>query len=265
MPPALIDTHCHLTSTRFADDLDAVIERARADGVVRAITIGTGIADGRRCLELAERFPGYLSCAIGIDPFHQQQAGAAFDDHLAQLDGLLASGRFCALGEIGLEYFHQLEPKDVQIAGFERQLDLAVIHDLPVVIHSRDAHGDVLACLRRNPKNRGVIHSFTGTRDDARAFLDLGWHLSLNGMVTFKANDELRAAAASIPNDRLLVETDSPYLAPVPLRGKRCEPAFVAHTAQLLAEIRGQRLEDIAAWTTRNAGLLFKLPTSVTA
>lgn len=265
MLPALVDTHCHLTSERFVDDLDAVIARAQTDGIYRAITIGTGIADGRRCLELTERFPGYLSCAIGIDPFHLHQAGTAFDDHLAQLDVLLASGRFCAVGEIGLEYFHRLDPKEVQIAGFERQLALAVRHNLPVVIHSRDAHGDVLACLRRNPKNRGVIHSFTGTRDDARAFLDLGWHLSLNGMLTFKANDELRAAAALIPNDRLLVETDSPYLSPVPMRGKRCEPAFVAHTVQLLAEVRGQRPEDVAAWTTRNAGLLFRLPKPVAA
>ena len=119
----------------------------------------------------------------------------------------------------------------------------------------------MLTILRRNPKNRGVIHSFTGTRDDARAFLDLGWHLSFNGMVTFKANDELRAAAKIVPADRLLVETDAPFLAPMPHRGKRCEPGQVVHSLELIAELRGERYEDVAAWTTRNATALFRLPT----
>jgi TatD DNase family protein len=259
MLPAIVDTHCHLTHQRFSEDLEAVIARAKEAGVTRLITIGTSIADAGRCLAIADRHPGYIACAAGLDPFACHEAGEAFPSELAELDTLLAGGRFCALGEIGLEYHHQLAPHEVQIRHFEAQLDLAVRHDLPIIIHSRDAHPDVLTVLRRNPQNRGVVHSFTGTADDARAFLELGWHLSFNGMVTFKANDALRAAVAVVPNDRLLVETDAPYLAPMPHRGKRCEPGLVAHSLQLIAEVRGQRVEDVAAWTTRNAGRLFRL------
>ena len=260
MLPPVIDTHCHLTHQRFAGDLEAVLERVRAAGVARVITIGTSVADARLCQELAQRHPRLISCAAGLDPFAVHAAGADFAGELAALAALLRGGAFCALGEIGLEYHHKLSDHAVQIAAFEQQLDLAVELDLPIVIHSRDAHPDMRAVLARHPRNRGVIHSFTGTVADARGFLDLGWHLSFNGMVTFKANDELRAAAAMVPADRLLVETDSPYLAPMPRRGQRCEPSWVLDTLQLIAEVRGERAEDVAAWTTRNAGLLFRLP-----
>lgn len=260
MPPALIDTHCHLTHQRFHGDLDTVIARAKDAGLVRVVTIGTSLTDAEHGLAIAARHPGYVFNSVGLDPFACHEVGDRFPQELAKLDALLAGKRFCALGEIGLEYHHKLLPHDVQQRHFESQLDLAVRHDLPVIIHSRDAHPDVLAILHRNPKNRGVIHSFTGTRDDARAFLDLGWHLSFNGMVTFKANDELRAAAKIVPADRLLVETDAPFLAPMPHRGKRCEPGLVVHSLELIAELRGERVEDVAAWTTRNATALFRLP-----
>jgi TatD DNase family protein len=257
----VVDTHCHLTHPRFADDLDATLERARLAGLTHLMTIGTSVADARRCAELAALHPGFLRCAAGIDPHAVHAAGAQFEAELGELEALLRSGVFSALGEIGLEYFHRLDDKPRQIACLEAQLVLAARLDLPVVIHSRDAHPDMLAVLSRHRRCRGVIHSFTGTPDDARAFLALGWHLSFNGMVTFKANDVLRAALAVTPNDRLLIETDSPYLAPVPVRGQRCEPAFVIHTLALIAEVRGQRVEDLAAWTTQNAEKLFPLPT----
>ncbi len=260
MHPALIDTHCHLTNQKFIDDVDAVIAAAQEVGVIHLMTIGTGIADAKACRALAKRYPNVISCAAGLDPFSCHEAGDRFDTALADLDDLLATGAYRALGEIGLEYFHHLAPHEVQQQQFEAQLDLAVRHDLPVVIHSRDAHPDVLTILRRNQKNRGIIHSFTGTVADAHAFLELGWYLSFNGMVTFKANDELREAAAIVPNDRLLIETDAPYLAPIPHRGRRCEPAFIQQTMRVIAEHRGQRVEDIAAWTTRNARLLLSLP-----
>lgn len=260
MLPAIIDTHCHLTHQRFHGDLDAVVTRAKDAGLARMVTIGTSIADAAQGLAIAERHPGFVFNSVGLDPFACHEVGEHFPQELAKLDALLAGKRFCALGEIGLEYHHKLLPHDVQQRHFEAQLDLAVRHDLPVIIHSRDAHPDVLTILRRNPQNRGVIHSFTGTPDDARAFLDLGWHLSFNGMVTFKANDVLREAAKIVPNDRLLVETDAPFLAPMPHRGQRCEPGYVAHSLQLIAEMRGQRVEDVAAWTTRNATNLFRLP-----
>jgi TatD DNase family protein len=256
----LVDTHCHLTHPRFAADLEGTIERARAAGISRMITIGTSVADARRCLELAALHPDILHCSAGIDPHAVHEAGAAFDTQFHELETLLRTGAFSAVGEIGLEYHHRLDDKPRQKACLEVQLELAIRLDLPVVIHSRDAHPDMIEVLSRHPDCRGVIHSFTGTPADARAFLALGWYLSFNGMVTFKANDILREALKVTPNDRLLIETDSPYLAPVPLRGQRCEPAQVVHTLALIAEVRGQRIEDMAAWSTRNAELLFRLP-----
>jgi TatD DNase family protein len=260
MLPPLIDTHCHLSHARFDADREAAIARALAAGVTRMITIGTGTADARRCLAIAERHPGTVRCAAGLDPFSVHAAGERFAEELGALRELLRSGAFVALGEIGLEYFHRLDGKPRQIACLEAQLALAAELGLPVVIHSRDAHADMLQVLARHPACRGVIHSFTGSAEEARAFLALGWHLSFNGMVTFKGNDALRAALAATPNDRLLIETDSPYLAPVPLRGKRCEPELLVHTLALIAEVRGQRMEDLAAWSTRNAEALFLLP-----
>ena len=259
MLPPVIDTHCHLTNSRFDNDRDAVIAAAQVAGVAQMMTIGTGIDDARACLALAERFPGVLACSAGLDPHTCFEAGDRFPAQLAELETLLASRRFSALGEIGLEFHHQVAPKDVQIAQFEAQLDLAVRLDLPVVIHSRDAHPDTTMVLARNPRSRGVIHSFTGTVTDVRGFLDLGWFISLNGILTFKGSDDLRAAAKLVPADRLLIETDAPYLAPLPLRGRRCEPGHVMHTLNFLAELRGERPEDVAAWTTRNARQLFRL------
>lgn len=260
MLPPLIDTHCHLSHARFDADREAMIARALAAGVTRMITIGTGTADARRCLEIAAGHPGTVRCAAGLDPFSVHAAGARFADELSALGDLLRSGAFVALGEVGLEYFHRLDGRPRQIACLEAQLALAAELALPVVIHSRDAHADMLAVLARHPACRGVIHSFTGTAEEARAFLALGWHLGFNGMVTFKGNDALRAALGATPNDRLLIETDSPYLAPVPLRGQRCEPGSMVHTLALIAEVRGQRMEDLAAWSTRNAEALFRLP-----
>jgi TatD DNase family protein len=254
----LIDTHCHLTNARFDADRAQVIANAADANVVACIVIGTGIADAEAGIELARQYP-QLRLAAGLDPFSCHEAGAAFATELARLQALLERGDHCALGEIGLEYFHTLLPHDVQIAQFEELLALAERLDLPVVIHVRDAHEDMIATLRRHPKNRGVIHSYIGDADTARRYLDLGYHLSFNGTLTFKPNEFLRQAAAIVPNDRLLIETDSPYLAPVPLRGRRCEPAYVTQTLSLLAEVRGQRVEDLAAWTTRNAVSLFRL------
>jgi TatD DNase family protein len=258
--PALIDTHCHLTSRRFGDELEAVIQRSREAGLVGAITIGTGLDDAREALEIARRFHGFIACAAGLDPFSCHEAGDDFETQFAGLERLLAAGGFCALGEIGLEYHHPVAPKPAQKVHCERQLDLAARLDLPVVLHVREAHADMLDLLGRHPRNHGVVHSFSGGAEEARAYLALGWHLAFNGMITFPGNDALRVAAAAVPNDRLLVETDSPYLAPVPHRGRRCEPALVVHTLATLAELRAQRPEDLAAWTTRNAVGLFRLP-----
>ena len=253
----LIDTHCHLTNQRFAADRDEVIAGLRATGIWQVMTIGTGVADARAALALSQANPGLIACAAGLDPYSCHEAGGNFDTEMAALEALLRGGGFSALGEIGLEYFHQVNPHTQQIAQFEAQLALAENLSLPVVIHIRDAHADGLATLARHRGNRGVIHSFSGDAQRARAYLDLGWHLSFNGMLTYKGNDALREAARIIPADRLLVETDAPYLPPVPHRGRRCLPGMTADTCALLADLRGERDDDVRAWTTRNACTLF--------
>lgn len=256
----LIDTHCHLTNARFDEDRDEAIRRAREAGLGRCILIGTGLSDAAAVRDLADRYPDFLSCAAGLDPFSCHEAGDRFAETFAAYRSMLESGSYCAVGEIGLEYHHKLSPHGVQIEQLEILLDLAVDLKLPVILHVRDAHEDMLAVLARHPENRGVVHSFIGDAAIAKRYLELGYFLSFNGTLTFKANDFLRQAAAMVPNDRLLIETDSPYLAPMPLRGRRCEPAFVAHTLRMLAELRGQRVEDVGDWTTKNAVALFKLP-----
>ena len=257
----LIDTHCHLTHERLRDDLPAVYAAARATGVGHLLTIGTSIEDGEAVRRLHQAEPAMVSCSVGLDPFACFALGpAGFPAGLAALERLLESTDFCALGEVGLEYHHTLGPHPVQREQFEAQVSLAQRLHLPLILHVREAHPDMLECLAAWPGAHGVVHSFDGTAAQARGYLDLGWHLAFNGMVTFKPKDYLREAARLVPNDRLLIETDSPYLAPVPRRGQRCEPAFVTHTLTALAELRGQRVEDLGAWTTRTACRLFALP-----
>jgi TatD DNase family protein len=255
----MIDTHCHLTHNRFATDADEAIARARAGGLTACVTIGTGVEDGVRARELARRHDGFVSATAGLDPFSSHAAGDAWDDAFAALAGLLEEGGFIALGEVGLDYHYDLDPRPVQAERFERQLDLAAGQDLPVVIHVRDAHADMAAILKAHPRNRGVIHSFTGGPTDAERYLAIGWFLAFNGVVTFKNADEVRAAARLTPFDRIVVETDSPYLAPNPLRGARCEPAFVVHTLHALAAARGEDPAVLEAATTKNARALFRL------
>jgi TatD DNase family protein len=255
----MIDSHCHLTSPKFAGDVDAVLARARDAGVAICITIGTGIEDAARARELTLSHPRIVFATAGLDPFSSHAAGPAFDEAFAALEGLLRAGGYVALGEIGLDYHYDLDPRPVQAERFERQLDLAARLDLPVVIHVREAHDDMAAILAAHPRNRGVIHSFTGRAEDALRYLAIGWHLAFNGVITFKNAGDLRSAARVTPRERLLVETDSPFLAPVPKRGTRCEPAFVAYTLRALAEARGEDADVLAAATTRNTRALFGL------
>jgi len=255
----VIDTHCHLTHQRLAADTDAIVARAREAGLVGCITIGTGVDDAELGLTLAASEPDFVSCVAGIDPFTAHRVGDGFDDELQRLRGLLEQGGFCALGEIGLDYHYDLDPRPVQAGRFEAQLDLAAGLDLPVVIHVREAHEDMHRILARHPGCRGTIHSFTGGPTEAEGYLDLGWYLAFNGVLTYRNAEEVREAARLVPGDRLLLETDSPYLAPVPCRGKRCEPSLVVHTARQLAEVRSEPLERIEALTTANARRLFNL------
>lgn len=258
----MIDSHCHLTDPRFAADRDAVLARARAAGLAACVTIGTGCADARVARELARSAPGFVYCSAGIDPFSAHTLGAAFAAGLGELRALLREGGFVALGEVGLDYHYDLAPRAVQSEQLAAQLGLAEELGLPVVIHVREAHAAMAALLASFPRVKGVIHSFTAGPAEAEGYLALGWSIAFNGIVTFPKADALRAAAALVPADRLLVETDSPYLAPVPRRGQRCEPADLTQVLARLAALRDVPVAALAATTGDNARRLFGLPLS---
>ncbi len=254
----LIDTHAHLDDEQFRDDLPAVLDRARAAGVHRIVTIATTALSSAACIALASRHPA-LFATVGIQPNHVAEAEPAAWDEVLRL---VTRDRVVALGETGLDRHWDYTPFAQQEEYFARHLELARQHDLAVVIHCREAEADVLRMLRadyqRNGPVRGVMHSFTGDLATAEACLAMGLHISFAGMVTYKNAKALRDVATRIPQDRLLVETDSPYLAPVPMRGKRNEPAFVAHTAACLASARGVESAVLAKQTTQNAKVLFR-------
>jgi TatD DNase family protein len=255
---SLFDTHAHLADEHLAADLPSVIQRARAAGVTQILAIGTTAADSRQCLELARSHEGVLSSA-GIHPNHAGEAQPGDWDEIVRLAG---EDKVVALGETGLDLYWKDVPLAVQQYYFDRHIRLSQQTGLALVIHLRETAAEILTMLRdarqRGPLH-GVMHSFTGTADQAAEFLALGLHISIAGMVTFKKSDDLRAVAAGIPADRLLVETDSPYLSPEPFRGKRPnEPARVVHTAECLARVRGMHIEDFSKQTTANAVSLFR-------
>jgi TatD DNase family protein len=254
----LVDTHAHLDQEEFDADRDEVIARAHAAGVEAIVAIGVTAVSSEAVAELAARHAGVFA-AVGIQPNYTAQAEPGdWDRIVAALD----RPKVVALGETGLDRHWDYSPFDVQQDYFERHLRLAQQRNLPFVVHTRESDADVLAMLRearRRGPLRGVMHSFTGTAETAAECVALGLHVSFAGMVTFKKSEALRAVAATIPDERILVETDSPYLAPHPLRGKRNEPANVLHTATCLAEVRGQSLVDFARLTTANARALFGL------
>ncbi len=258
-PPALIDTHAHLTSPRFADDLRDVLDRATRNGVIHIVTAGTTARNSQEGIALAHR-DTRISAAVAI---HPNDAGEAEPGDWDRIVALAGEERVVAIGETGLDRYWDRTPFEVQQGSFDRHLRLARDRNLPVIIHCRECYADVIEQLARQGKPIcGVLHSFTGTQEDATALLDLGLHLSFAGMVTFanKSLDPLRDVAARMPADRLLVETDSPYLSPHPFRGKTNEPARVALTAARIAELRSISLEELAFQTTRNARRLFSLP-----
>jgi len=257
VPFELIDTHAHLDDERFAVDLPAVLERAGAAGVVRVVVVATTAATSRLCVDLAARHAP-LFATVGIQPNHVAEVAPTDWEEVVRL---VTAAKVVALGETGLDRYWDRAPFPLQEDYFARHLELARRHTLPVVIHCREAEADVVRMLRadfdQHGPVRGVMHSFTGDLATARACLAMGLFLSFAGMVTYKNAQPLRDVAREVPIDRLLVETDSPYLAPVPERGKRNEPAFVVHTTALLARERGVSEQVIAEHTTRNARTLF--------
>jgi len=246
----LIDTHCHLDARVFDADREACIGRARAAGVERLVAIGTG--DGPPDLEagirLAERHP-FISATVGV---HPHDAAKATDQTWAELAALTAHPKVVAVGEIGLDYHYNFSPPETQRAVFVRQLELAREARLPVVIHTREAWRDTVELIRRHwvPGPGGVFHCFSGGPREAEEALELGFYVSFSGIVTFPKAEEIREASRLVPEDRLLVETDAPYLAPAPYRGKRNEPAYIVETVRMLARVRGVEPESVArfAW-----------------
>jgi len=249
----LADSHCHLDHEQFDTDREAVIERALAAGVERMVAIGTG--DGPPDLEtgirLADRYPA-IYATVGVHPHDAAKASAETFLRLAEL---LRHPKVVALGEIGLDYHYDFSPREVQRDVFVEQMRVASDAGKPIVIHTREAWEDTLELIERHWRPRtlpGIMHCFSGGPAEAARCVELGFYLSFGGIVTFPKALELQAAARSASADRILVETDAPYLAPVPRRGKRNEPAFVVETARKLAELRGETLESIAAATTAN-------------
>ena len=243
---SLVDSHCHLDDEKFDADRAQVIERALAVGVEMMMAIGTG-GELDVAIQQAERYP-FIYATIGV---HPHDAAKATPDTFARLRDLAGHPKVLAIGEIGLDYHYDFSPRDVQRSVFERQLELAVEFGKPVVIHTREAWEDTMVAVTSLPHG-GIMHCFTGDAVQAQQALDLGFHLSFGGVLTFPKAESLREAARITPEDRLLVETDCPYLAPVPHRGKRNEPAFIVDTARRLAEVRGVTPETIGECTTRN-------------
>lgn len=259
----IIDTHAHLASRQLLGETQAILDRAAAAGVGRIITIGSDTEDSAENVRLAARFdPIYATVGVHPTSIHEVP-----ENWLDEIRRLAAQPKVQAIGEIGLDYFHP--PKDGsdvvswrarQADFFTRQLDLAIELSLPVVIHQRECSTEVLEIMRNYAgKIRAVFHCFTGSTEDGRGLLDLGFHVSFTGVTTFKSAANVAECAAALPLDRIMVETDSPYLAPVPFRGKRCEPAYVLHTAEFIAQQRGISLEAFAEATTATAVEFFEL------
>jgi TatD DNase family protein len=255
----LIDTHAHLDQDEFAEDRDAVIQRAAAAGVDTILAVGIGARSSEQSIALAARHESVYA-AVGIQPNYAGEAKAGDWD---QIVSLVAADKVVAIGETGLDRHWDFTPFDVQQDYFDRHLRFSQQRGLPFIVHTRESEDDVLTMLRQAHSRgalRGVMHSFVGTAEVAAECLAMGMYISFAGMVTFKKSDALRAVAATIPADRILIETDSPYLAPHPRRGKRNEPANLVHTAQCLADARGKSLEVFAAQTAENARRLFGFP-----
>jgi TatD DNase family protein len=256
----LIDSHAHLDFEDYAGDLDVVIARARAAGVERIVCVGLWRSPGSfgNALELADRDPGTFSATAGI---HPHECARVPEEDWARLEELSCDPRVVAIGETGLDFHYDRSPRPVQEASFRRSLAIARNCEKPVVVHVREADDPCARVLRQEgvPAAGGVIHCFTGDAAAARAYLALGLHISVAGVVTFKTAEAIREAIRIVPRDRLLVETDCPFLAPVPHRGKRNEPAWVVETARKVAELWGTSLEEVARVTSDNVRRLFRI------
>ena len=256
--PGLIDSHCHLDYPPMSDDLDATLERARAAGVEQCIHIGCSPKTMAPAVELAQAHASVFA-SVGIHPHDARLLDAQL---LAEIERLAGEAKVVAVGETGLDYHYDFSPREAQLPAFAAQIELARKLDKPLVLHIRDAHADAWEVLDAHPPraNPGVVHCFTGTPEEAERWLERGWHISFSGISTFKKAAELREAAALVPPERILLETDAPYLAPEPLRGRKNEPANVAFTCVALAAVRDESPEQLAKRAAENTRRLFGIP-----
>ena len=254
----LIDSHCHLDASQFKDDRHEVIQRA-LDAGIHMITIGTNLETSETAIRLANKYK--LHAAVGIHPHDAERYsdGKSIEDSImSEFESLYKEKRVVALGEMGLDYFKEFSPKDAQHVVFKAQLELAQSLDAPVVIHNRDSESDIMKMLKET-STRGVVHSFTGDTRLAEEILSLGYYLGVNGIATFPKSNSIREAIKRVPIEKLLIETDSPYLAPVQHRGKRNEPLFVEDVARVVSGFCMIKYDDFAKQTTENAKKLFGL------
>ncbi len=259
----LVDSHCHLDFPDFDADRDALIERARTAGVERMVTISTRVRKFPQVIAIAEQYDR-VYCSVGTHPHNAAEETDVTADELVRLT---AHPKVVAIGEAGLDYHYDKSPRDLQMQGFVTHIEAARRTGLPLVIHARSADEDIAATLEAETGKGAfpfILHCFSSGRELARVGVALGGYVSFSGILTFKNSEELRSIARDVPHDRLLVETDAPFLAPVPMRGKRNEPAFVAHTAGVLADTLGVSLDQVSKMTTDNFFRLFaKMPRPV--
>jgi TatD DNase family protein len=259
-----VDSHCHIDGEQFDADRDAVVERAREAGVAAMLNVGTGdpnTDEFRRAVEVAKRYDNVFA-AVGVHPHDAKLYNEKAERHL--IDLIASTDKIIAWGEIGLDFYYDHSPRDVQVDVFRRQIREAQALGLPIIVHSRDANDETVAVLREECAGDedfrgGIMHCFGGTPEMAQDLMEIGFLISFSGNVTFKKADNIRESARVVPLDRLLIETDCPFLAPIPFRGKRNEPAYVVNTAEFLAELYGLELGMVAEATTRNFKEFFKL------
>ncbi|MFQ5346274.1 MAG: TatD family hydrolase [Rhodothalassiaceae bacterium] len=252
----LVDSHCHLTYEGLREDIAGILARAAAAGVGTLVTIATRLSDHEEIVRVSERFANVFA-TVGVHP-HEAEAAADLDPHALVLRA--THPKVIGIGETGLDYYYDNSPRAAQRGSFATHIAAAQETGLPLIVHSREAEEDstrMLAAARKAGPLKAVIHCFTGSRAFMERMVDLGFSISISGIVTFRSARDLQETVKAIPEDRLLLETDSPFLAPVPHRGKRCEPAFVADTARFVAGLRGVSLDDLAATTTANFFRLF--------
>lgn len=252
-----VDSHAHLDDRKYDGDREEMLQRAQDRKICNIINVGYDLPSSRRSLALAAKYD-FIYAAVGVHPHDAAEAG---ENYLQELREMAAQPKAVAIGEMGLDYYRNLSPKEIQQRVFREQIRLAAELEKPIIIHDREAHGDVMTILSEETlgQAKGVLHCFSGSLEMARECLKMGFYLSIAGPVTFHNANKLCEVAANVPLDRLLIETDAPYLTPEPHRGKRNESAYVAYVGQRIAEIRGIPVEELAAATTANAKRLFKI------